>query len=92
MATPVEFSVDGPIARSHVAGLVAALCEVLENTDASTVICELQGVQANAVALDALARLRLLAARHGCGMKLRGASEGLLELIAFAGLDDVLRV
>jgi ABC-type transporter Mla MlaB component len=92
MATPVEFSVDGPIARSQVPGLMASLCAMLESTQASTVVCQLQGVQANGIALDALARLRLLAARHGCAMRLAGASEGLLELIAFAGLDDVLRV
>lgn len=92
MATPVEFSVDGPIARSSVPGLIASLSVVLENNEASIVICQLQDVQANAVALDALARLRLIAARHGCRMKLRGASPGLLELIAFAGLDDVLRL
>lgn len=45
---------------------------------------------ANAVTLDALARLGLVARRHGCSVRLRGASEDLLDLVAFAGLADIL--
>lgn len=45
---------------------------------------------ANAVTLDALARLQLVARRHGCPVRLRCASPELRSLIAFAGLADIL--
>jgi len=48
-------------------------------------------VRADAVAVDALARLALAARRRGCGVCLCGASEELLALIALLGLADVLR-
>ncbi len=45
---------------------------------------------ADAITLDALARLQLVARRHGCPVRLRCASPELLDLIAFAGLTDIL--
>ena len=42
--------------------------------------------------VDALGRLQLGARRQGQEIRLRDASSELLELIAFAGLRDVLRV
>jgi anti-anti-sigma regulatory factor len=53
---------------------------------------DLRGVPADAVAVDALARLQLAARRHGCELRLRNASPELRELIAFMGLQRVLRV
>ena len=40
--------------------------------------------------VDALARLQLAAQRHGCQVRLCGASDELLELVGFMGLEDVL--
>jgi ABC-type transporter Mla MlaB component len=48
------------------------------------------GVASDAVTVDALARLQLAARRHGCQVRLRGASMELRELVAFMGLRDVL--
>jgi anti-anti-sigma regulatory factor len=42
--------------------------------------------------IDTLARLALLMRRHGLEILLRGASQELVELLAFMGLLDVLRV
>ena len=47
-------------------------------------------VRADAVSVDALARLQLVAGRLGFTLRLRGASAELLELIWFMGLADVL--
>jgi hypothetical protein len=58
----------------------------------ATIVCDLRSVTPNAAALDALARLQLNARRLGLELLLRNASSELLELIAFAGLDEVLRV
>jgi anti-anti-sigma regulatory factor len=53
--------------------------------------CEVAGVAADAAALDALARMALLARRQGRELRLCGVSPELRALIALAGLADVLR-
>jgi hypothetical protein len=58
----------------------------------TTIVCDVQPVVPDGRALDALARLQLNARRLGLELLLRNASNELLELIAFAGLDEVLRV
>ena len=50
----------------------------------------LPGIAPDAVLVDAIARLALAARRHRCRIRLRGASQELLELIEFAGLGEVL--
>ena len=42
--------------------------------------------------VGALARLQLVAKRHGLEFRLRNASRDLQELLVFTGLDDVLLV
>ncbi len=54
------------------------------------VVCDVEGVEADAVTVDALARLQLGASRHGCSIVLRSASERLLELVDLMGLTNVL--
>jgi hypothetical protein len=54
--------------------------------------CDVRGLRADVAALDALARLQLAARRAGFELRLAHASAELLCLIAFTGLDDVLRV
>jgi STAS domain-containing protein len=58
----------------------------------STVVCDVGGLAPDIAAVDVLARLQLTARRLGVEIRLRHASSELLELIAFAGLRDVLRV
>jgi hypothetical protein len=56
-------------------------------------VCDVRGLDAPTLyAVGALARLHLLARRVGCELRLRHASDELCELLAFAGLLDVLRV
>jgi ABC-type transporter Mla MlaB component len=86
----VDFYVEGPIARSDVPVIAARLSALLERSQAAIVVCRLRGVRASAESLEALARLQLVAGRHGSRIELAGASGALRELIAFAGLKDVL--
>jgi hypothetical protein len=58
---------------------------------ADVLLCEVGGLAADAVAVDALARLALVARRRGCNVRLRGASPELLALVDFIGVADVLR-
>jgi hypothetical protein len=55
-----------------------------------TIVCDLRRIVADAETLDALARLRLAARRVGLELRLCHASGELRELVAFAGLEDVL--
>jgi ABC-type transporter Mla MlaB component len=61
-----------------------------ERSAVTVVFCDVQGFAADAVTVDALARLQLAARRHQCQVRLRGASNELRELVAFMGLQDVL--
>jgi ABC-type transporter Mla MlaB component len=54
------------------------------------IACDVTGVEADAVAVDALARLQLVAHRNGCQVVLRNASTALLDLVDLMGLADVL--
>jgi hypothetical protein len=58
----------------------------------TTVVLDVSAFAPDAVTVDALARLELAARRAGRRLQLREASDDLRKLIAFAGLDDVLRV
>ena len=87
---PVAFSIAGPIARTDLPGLCARVCGLLERTGAGVAYCGVQGVEPDAVTVDALARLQLAARSRGCQVRLRGASDELRELVAFMGLTDVL--
>src|SRR5262245_37409373 len=86
----VTFAVRGPIARADLPGLCERVCGVLGASGASLALCDVAGVGADAVTVDALARLQLAAQRHGCRVHLRGASDELRELVAFMGLTNVL--
>jgi ABC-type transporter Mla MlaB component len=86
----LALAVGGPIARDDLPGLCARVCAVLAEYGAELVLCDVDGVQPDAVTVDALARLQLAARRHGCQVRLQRASDELRELVAFMGLADVL--
>ncbi len=86
----IDFAITGPIARSDLPGLCTRVCALLEERAAAFAFCDVAGVEADAVTVDALARLQLAARRHDCHIRLRGASDDLRDLVAFMGLSDVL--
>jgi hypothetical protein len=55
-------------------------------------VCDLSGARPTAATVDSLARLALLLRREGSRLVLYHATPELVELIAFMGLADVLRV
>jgi ABC-type transporter Mla MlaB component len=87
----VSLTIRGPLERDDLAGLFARTCALLHSARPELLCCELAAVAPDAVAVDALARLALAARRGGCAVCLSGACDELHELIAFMGLDDVLR-
>jgi ABC-type transporter Mla MlaB component len=83
--------INGPIARDDLPGLYRRVCGLLEGNGTPVAVCEVERLNADAVTVDALARLQLAALRHGCQVRLRGASNELRELVGLMGLDAVLR-
>jgi ABC-type transporter Mla MlaB component len=94
MAAPVPqtvaFSIRGPISCADLPGLCDRVCALLQGSGAAVAICDVCGVEADVVTVDALARLQMAAQRRGCQVRLRGASDELRALVAFMGLRDVL--
>jgi ABC-type transporter Mla MlaB component len=86
----IAFAIVGPIARADLPGLCDRVCGLLERSGAVVALCDVRGVDPDAVTVDALARLQLAARRHDCQVRLRNASNELRELLAFMGLRDVL--
>jgi hypothetical protein len=74
---------------------VAALCgrarRLLDDVDEDPVTCEVRALRADLSAVDALARVALTAGRLHRRIGLREATPALRELLALAGLADVVR-
>jgi ABC-type transporter Mla MlaB component len=88
--TTITFGIRGPLARSDLPGLCDRVCTLLDRSHATVALCDVSGIAADAVAVDALARLQLAAHRHGCQVRLRQSTPALRDLVAFMGLADVL--
>ena len=86
----VAFAISGPIARADLPGLCERVCGLLAESGAEIALCDVDGVEPDAVTVDALARLQVAARRYGCQVRLRHASNELRDLVAFMGLSDVL--
>ncbi len=86
----LTFRIWGPIAREDLPGLCDRVCSLLGPTEATVAFCDARGVPADAVTVDALARLQVAAKRRGCQIRLRDACPELRGLIAFMGLADVI--
>jgi ABC-type transporter Mla MlaB component len=87
----IALAIGGPLRRADLPGLSERVCALLAaGRGARVVLCDVRGVGADAVTVDALARLQLAARRHGCQVRLRNPSAELRELLAFLGLRDVV--
>ena len=86
----LAFAIYGPIARDDLPGLCERVCALLSESDARVAVCDVRGVEPDAVTVDALCRLQLAARRNHCKVRLRHASVELLELVTFMGLSEVL--
>ena len=80
----------GPLERRDLPGLYARICGLLAAARGGTLVCDVREAPVDAVAVEALARLRLGARRHGCRVLIANAPQELGELVAFFGLEEVL--
>ena len=83
--------VDAPLTRADIPGLCDRVCRLLEASDAPRVVCDVAAfADADAVVVDALARLQLGASRVGKSIELRNASPRLRSLLTLMGLGSVI--
>jgi ABC-type transporter Mla MlaB component len=81
----------GPIARAAVPRLCERVRVLLERSDADLVVCDVGALmEADAVTLDALARLQLTARRLGRRVRVLDACGQLQDLLALSGLTGVV--
>jgi ABC-type transporter Mla MlaB component len=89
----VAFVVGGLVAPTDVPGLCERLRALLESSEADCVLCDVGAlITPDAATVDALARLQVTAQRLGRDVRIRHASDGLVELLALVGLADVIRL
>ena len=87
----ITLTVRAPLLLADLPGLYERTCALLAGVSPDMLLCDVADIAADAVAVDALARLALAARRRGCDVRLRGASPELLALMDFVGVADVLR-
>jgi ABC-type transporter Mla MlaB component len=81
--------IGGPVAADDVPRLCERLRALLRTSDVDVVLCDAAALAADAVTIEALARLQLTAVRLGRRIRLLRTSDDLHRLLEFAGLDDV---
>jgi ABC-type transporter Mla MlaB component len=90
-APSITLAIRGPIGRSDLPGLSLRVCALFAHNPGTLVLTDVSDVEPDAVCVDALARLQLVAKRNGCRVVLVNASPELLDLVEFMALDHVLR-
>jgi ABC-type transporter Mla MlaB component len=86
----VGFAIGERLARADLPTLCERVSAVLDTSGAAVAVCDVSKADADAVTVDALARLQLTARRRGATIQLARVSSDLLDLLAFAGLAEVL--
>ena len=79
-----------PLEREDLPGLYVRVCALLGEHRPALVRCDVSGLAADAVSLDALAQLKLATRRVASDLELHGETPDLGRFVAFAGLHGVL--
>jgi hypothetical protein len=80
------------VGRADVAAACTRLRALTEGREVRLVACDVSALAAELAAVDALARLALLARRLGCPLRVRRASPQLRDLVELCGLTERLGV
>ena len=81
----------GEIGRADVPALCARVTALIERSGAELIVCDVAEVSSpDCATVDALARIQLTARRLGSGLRLLGASDELHEVLAMAGMCEVV--
>jgi anti-anti-sigma regulatory factor len=89
--TAISFAVGATITRADIPVLCAGLAEILRGRDGGVVVCDVADViRPDVVTVEALARLRVTARRHGWRLVVSGAGPDLRQLVSLFGLTGAL--
>lgn len=87
----IRFAIAAEVTRADIPDLCSQLADRLRGLGDGLVICDVADVmRPDVVTVEALARLRLTARRHGARLVVAGAHPGLLDLVRLLGLDGAL--
>jgi ABC-type transporter Mla MlaB component len=86
----IEFAICRSLLRANLQELCDRICKALESSGAKVALCDVSRARADAVTVEALARLQLAARRRGCRASLCSPSTELRALVEFMGLGEVL--
>lgn len=85
------WSLDPAVTRADLPRVVARFQRLVRGTGAAEVVCDAGAVaDPDLVTIELLARLRLVATRHGRRLRVRSAGPRLRELLALTGLSGEL--
>ena len=88
--TTIVLSLGGPLARADLPALCDRGRALLDASGADVLVCDVSGLaEADAVAVDAVARLQLTARRLGRRICVRHAPMELEELLRLTGLAEI---
>ena len=91
LARVVIVGIPHPLGRGRIPELCARVERALRERRAGLVLCDLSGATSpSAATVEALARVRLLARRHGSRFRALHPCDELRDLLALMGLDEVL--
>jgi hypothetical protein len=94
MAAPAPQSVGcairSPLVRGDLPGLCRRATRLLDRSGARELVCDVRHIHADVVAIEALARLQLVARRRGCRARVQSASRELVALRDFMGLGELI--
>lgn len=89
--TTIHVVISGQIERSDAQRLAEDIRELLASQPTNTLICDLAGItRSDAVVVDAVCRIRVVALRHRCQVVLQDTPPELQELLYLTGLTNVL--
>ncbi len=86
----VLLAVGAKVTRADIPCLCARLADLLRGrAGPGQVVCDVSQARADVVTIEALARLRLTAGRHGWRFSTHGATDDLLVLFSLMGLGGI---
>jgi anti-anti-sigma regulatory factor len=80
------------VSRADVRTACERLHALAQGGEIEAIACDVSALAAEAAAVDALARLALVAKRLGCPLRVRRPSPELRDLVELCGLSDALGV
>jgi anti-anti-sigma regulatory factor len=86
----VVMALQGSIAQEDIGPLCERAEAILERRAPDLIVCDVQGVRSDALIVDALARVQLVARRMGGRMRVLNAGPELRELLGLMGLQEVM--